>query len=305
MSDYLNYINNKFPIRRTKKEKELFRDYVISETEKSCYRAYTEKLKRSENVVVGDIHKAKVIFTAHYDTPATAIVPNLMMPKNPVLNILHQNVLWGVVCSIQALFSFLVADLIVSDKLLLNLFLSLSMYALLFLLSFRVFKNRHNKNDNTSGVAVIMSLISKCTSENIAFVLFDNEEKGLCGSGDFNKKYKELMKEKLVVNFDCVGVGNNILFVVKKAAENHNLYKNLKEYNESNDNYNILFFSNKKAKLNSDNKKFECGIGVASCKKKKGVYYAGKIHTNRDKEAYKENIDFITDNMLEFITSIT
>ncbi len=310
MSDYLNFLNDNFPIRRTKKEKESFRNYIVKELENSAYTAYIEEFKKSKNVVIGDIQNAEVIFTAHYDTPCTSIIPNLMIPQNFCLSFLYQSVLWSIVFIIEGVISILIATLIIDNEttleyFLLELLIFWIIYIALFILSFRCFKNKHNKNDNTSGVSVIMSLTQKCTSEKVAFILFDNEEKGLLGSKGFNKKYKDLLKSKLVVNFDCVGVGNNILFVAKKTAENHNLYGKLKEFNKSDDNYNVLFFSGKNAKLNSDNKVFECSVGVCACKNKAGIYYAGKIHTNRDKEACTENIDFIANNMLGFIDDIS
>lgn len=49
-----------------------------------------------------------------------------------------------------------------------------------------------------------------------AFVLFDHEEIGMVGSYSFAKKHKEILKDKLIVNLDCVSDGDHIL-VMKKG----------------------------------------------------------------------------------------
>ena len=44
--------------------------------------------------------------------------------------------------------------------------------------------NRHTANDNTSGVAAVMELMARLPEEQrskAAFILFDNEEKGMLG----------------------------------------------------------------------------------------------------------------------------
>ena len=43
--------------------------------------------------------------------------------------------------------------------------------------------------------------------EEIAFVLFDNEEKGLLGASGLAKAHKQVAKKTLVLNMDCIGVG--------------------------------------------------------------------------------------------------
>ena len=87
MKDYLAFLNEKFPIRRSKEQKEEFIKYVKEEI--SGYNVDVETLeKEHNNILIGDVENAKVVFTAHYDTPATSIVPNLMLPKNKVLGLI-------------------------------------------------------------------------------------------------------------------------------------------------------------------------------------------------------------------------
>ena len=90
MKDYLNEINEKYPIRRTNEQKnELFR-YVKNEAENSCLAARVETFQsKHNNIVIGDVENARVICTAHYDTPARSLLPNLMMPRSKRLSYLY------------------------------------------------------------------------------------------------------------------------------------------------------------------------------------------------------------------------
>ncbi len=302
--DYLNTVNDLYPVRRTKKEKENFRNYVLEEVTKYHKTAEVEKLKNNYNVVIGDIEKAKVVFTAHYDTPATSIIPNLMMPRNLVLGYLYHFSYPLVLAIISIFISKLICEwLNLIPELWVLLYLVL--YLGLFLLCMMTFKNKQNKNDNTSGVSTILSIVSKGNTDNVAFVLFDNEEKGLLGSKTFSKAHKEIFKNKLVINLDCVGVGNNVLLISKDEATKTKEHQILQETVVSNKEYNVLYYPMKGSMGNSDHKNFNCGVGVMTCYKGPNIgYYASRIHTNKDTIAETRNIEFISQGLSEFINKL-
>ena len=78
-------ITELFPIRKTRKQKEAFRDWFIDWARSQGYTAQATTPRgmfHSTNVVVGDPATADVTFTAHYDTPACMIVPNFITPCN-------------------------------------------------------------------------------------------------------------------------------------------------------------------------------------------------------------------------------
>ena len=59
MKDYLTFLNEKYPIRRSKEQKEEFIKYVKEEV--SGYNVDVETLeKEHNNVVIGDVENAKV-----------------------------------------------------------------------------------------------------------------------------------------------------------------------------------------------------------------------------------------------------
>ena len=304
MFDYLNHVNDLFPVRRTKEQKENFRKYALDEAKKLGIDAKVETIKEHNNVVIGNPETAKVIFTAHYDTPAASLFPNLMMPRNRILAYLY---VFGYPIIISLL-SLAVSYGIVK---LCNLPFELTavIFIVLYLGSFylmtRAFTNKHNKNDNTSGVASILSLMAENKGKDVAYILFDNEEKGLLGSKTYNKEHKNILENKLVINLDCVGYGNNLIFISKKDAETHEYYQLLKDSVLETNEYSVNFFNTKGSMSNSDYKSFKCGIGLMTCGKKKLVgFVTPRIHTKRDTIADSKNIEFITTNLTVFINKI-
>lgn len=77
---WMQELNERFPVRKSKGQKEQFRQYVLENARQMGYSAAMEEnrvLCRNRNIVVGDVDKAKVLVTAHYDTPATVGLPNM------------------------------------------------------------------------------------------------------------------------------------------------------------------------------------------------------------------------------------
>ena len=110
-------------------------------------------------------------------------------------------------------------------------------------------------------------------------------------------RHKTLAKQLLVVNFDCVSDGKNILFVVKKKAQY--VKENLEAAFPSNSTYTVDV-ATKGAIYPSDQRNFERGIGVSALNKtKRGLLYMNKIHTKRDTVYDEENIEFLKCGAIE------
>ena len=303
MKNYFKEICSLFPIRRTKEQKSAFFDYVSGEFEPNRVKKDILE-KEHENIVIGDIESAKVIFTAHYDTPATSLVPNLMLPANKSISYLYH---LGYPL-IFALLSLAVAFGI-GRLLSLELYYTVALYLVIYFVSFfaatRMVTNKNNVNDNSSGVATVISLAKQINKREVAFVLFDNEEKGLLGSKAMSKAYKDLLKDKTVINFDCVANGNEMIFIVKKGAEKSEEYAILKNNLTAKEGFNLHFLPFKGSASNSDYKNFERGIGVMACTKGKFVkFYTGKIHTNKDTVGREENVSYLVEQMLNFVSEL-
>lgn len=297
MSKYFNELITKYPKRRKQQEKDLFIDYIKEIATNHQLNFEVEEIKNNKNIIVGDLKNSDIIYTAHYDTPATSIIPNLMMPRNPILSMMYSIGFFILMAFISLAIAYGIC-LLLKINLKYAFIIYLFLYFLFFLFGFKTFDNKFNYNDNTSGIATILDMIDN--KPNIAFILFDNEEKGLLGSKAFSKKHSELTN-KLFVNLDCVGNGDHFLLI--SQCENINNEKlnqylqNVKNNFDSlnNHKYQILFFPKQGSVCNSDHRNFKNSIGVVACKKGKLIkYYASKIHTNRDKVCDVENLEFLS-----------
>lgn len=305
----LDFLNQNYPVRRTEKEKDSFRAEIIRRLAEKGVDARVESTGdgKNKNIVIGDVASAKVVCTAHYDTPAAALFPNIMIPRNSLLFYLYQFTPIVLLLGIALAGGYLAAASMPDPTYFSQVFLLvyLVIYYGLYILLYRTFKNPNNCNDNTSGVAAVLALIDKLSGEQrkkAAFILFDNEEKGKKGSKAYNKDHKEMMRERLVVNFDCVGNGEHVVFVAMEGAEKHQSYAALRESFSSGGGFHTYFYPIKGSQSNSDYKNFPCGVGCMACRRSKGgVLYTPYIHTPRDKVSNYENIAFITDAMSRFV----
>jgi len=303
MKDYLSEINTLFPVRRSDEEKAKLYDYIRAELGEDRVNKETLE-KKHNNIIIDDVSEARVVITAHYDTPAASLMPNFMMPANKVIGTLIH------LCYPLALaiFSLLLAFGLgwifnLGDTA--PIFIYLVLYFGLYFCSTRLIANKNNKNDNTSGVATLLTIAGNISSEKVAFILFDNEEKGLLGSKAYNKKYKRLMADKLVINFDCVGNGDQIIFIAKELVEKLPEYELLKTAATPEGGFEVHHLPFKKSLGNSDHKSFPCSVGVMAASKGKFIkFITGRIHTPRDTVADSKNVHFLTERMTEFIDQI-
>lgn len=311
---YIDTLIEKFPIRKTKLQKECFRNWVMDECVKLGYTAQVETKGSSNNVVIGDADKAEAIFTAHYDTPAVMPVPNFITPCNVLVYLLYQIVLTVAIFAVSGLVAGSLgwlAKIIFGDGELAfwvgYLAELVSLFGLLGLMLFGP-ANKHNANDNTSGVASVLETMARIPAEKrgkVAFILFDNEEKGMLGSSAFASKHKDVKKNTLLVNMDCVGLGENILFFSPKKARGHAHYEKLVAGMNAQAGRNLEMFNMEGHLYPSDQSQFKHGIAVCSCKKAKVIgYYCDKIHTKHDTIADAGNIAFIADGLAAFAQSL-
>ena len=166
--------------------------------------------------------------------------------------------------------------------------------------------NKHNANDNTSGVTVLCELLQTLTPDlrsKAAFVFFDNEELGLFGSIHFRSKYKRLTREKLVINLDCVSDGNAILVSASKDARKE-YGKLLKDSFLFETGKEILFANAEKTYYPSDQMGFKKSVAIAALKRKWYIsYYLDKIHTAQDTIFDRSNIKYLCQSILRLLNN--
>lgn len=286
-------------------------EYVKEIAEKQGYCFNVEKGSLgSRNIVIGDPEKAKVLFTAHYDTCAVLPFPNFITPKNFLIYLLYQ---------IAIVIPVLLADGIVGfafgllgahyPSLPVGELAFISTYVILF--GFLILiaagpSNKHTANDNTSGVTLlldIMASLPEASRDKVSFVFFDLEEAGLIGSSSYASKHKDQAKNKLLINFDCVSDGKHILFALNKNADG--FADLLKECYPSDENFTVEVVQ-KGVFYPSDQAVFKKGIGVAALKKAKrtGVLYMDRIHTKKDTVYQEENIEFLKNGSVRLAEKI-
>ncbi len=317
MTEASKFVFDNFHIRKTKKQKDGFIDHILQFAKDRGYSAKVEKGSLgARNIVIGDPTSAKAVYTAHYDTCPRLPFPNFITPKNFFYYLAYQLLITVLLLAVLFLAAFglsYVTRLIctsveldegISD--LLSYYAWLAGYFLFFFLFMSGPANKHTANDNTSGVITLMEIMQALPEEKrneIAFVFFDLEEMGLFGSSGFASKHKKEMKDKLLLNFDCVSDGNTILFAVKNAAKKY--IPALEKSFVSNESFTVDIAS-KGVFYPSDQANFKAGVGVAALNysKKLRTLYMDKIHTDKDVVFKEENIEFLTSGAIRLCDEI-
>ncbi|MDR2753423.1 MAG: M28 family peptidase [Oscillospiraceae bacterium] len=215
--------NTQFRVRRSPDVKREFFGYVGAFLNERGWQGRPDgDFKQVTNLIFGDERKAKVLITAHYDTPKTGYTA----PNFYVTNDRGYAADWVIGAGIlTAVFGGATAAYKTAKHFKQNGWPYaagwLGLMAAYTAASFTI-DNKFNFNDNTSGCIALLGIadwVAKNRPElrdQIAIVFFDQEESGLRGSKKFNKALlsslaPEVLSQKLLLNFDCVG-GRDSLF---------------------------------------------------------------------------------------------
>lgn len=300
-------ILEKFPFRKNRKQKQSFRDAVQSYAEGLSYPVQIEKGSLgSRNIVIGDPERARFLITAHYDTPASIGLPNIITPKNLLFYILWQILLLGVFFAFAFAVGIPVA-ILTGDSYFGFLSGYFAYFGLLILMMVGP-ANRHNANDNTSGVVTVLE-IAKTMPENlrskVCFVLFDLEEAGLVGSASYRKAHKAATENQIILNLDCVGDGDEIvLFPTKKLKKQESTMTSLDKVSGSFGNKSIALHKKGFSIYPSDQKNFPFGVGIAAFRRHKLLgLYCSRIHTWRDTILEQTNVNILRAALVSLIAN--
>ena len=302
MTSISEEILEKYQVRKTRKQKTAFIEYLRAHFPE--IKVEEDAIGYSRNIVIGNPDTAKVVFGAHYDTCAVMPIPNFIMPKSVLVSVLYTFVLVIPMLIIGSVVGG-AAGYLFDDSNATALFTLITYWAILFLMILGP-ANKHTVNDNISGVITLIELMNAMTEEERAqscFVFFDNEEKGLFGSSTFAKEHKKVMKDKLLINFDCVSDGDYLMLILnKKAFPEH--FENIKAAFADVTEKNVLIEKSKFVYYPSDQKNFKKNIGVAAFKKSKLGLYMDRIHTPRDTIMDERNIAVLTEGIIKFLKTI-
>ena len=298
MTESTREILDRFQVRKTGAQKSAFIEYVQGLAREWGYSCRVESGSFGvKNIVVGDISRAKIVYGAHYDTAPVLPFPNFITPKNFAVYLLYNFVIILGIVAISALVGGVCGVFSLSGGIA-TLAVRIT-YVLLLLLLLVGPANKHTANDNTSGVTLLIDIMRELPQDKrdeVAFVFFDLEEAGLIGSSAFEKAHRAQMKDKLLVNFDCVSDGDHILLITRKGSRRWN--ETLAKAFPSSDGFAVEVVD-KGVFYPSDQARFNCGVGVAALNStKRGILYTDKIHTKHDTVCNEENIDFLVEGSI-------
>lgn len=190
MRETTKEIFEKHEIRKSKEQRRRFREWLISYARSQGYAAREETVsKNAVNVVVGNPAEANVIYTAHYDTCAVMPLPNFITPKSIAIYVIYQLALTAVLFAVPITVMFVLAPIVyrATDSDAIYFAMLGGGYALLIgiLMLMRYGPaNKHTANDNTSGVTLLVDIMTDMPSEmrhKVAYIFFDLEEVGMVG----------------------------------------------------------------------------------------------------------------------------
>lgn len=303
MTELSREVFENYQVRKTKKQKQAFIDLLQMHI--PHLQVQEKGLPKCKNLVVGDPETAKVILGAHYDTCARLPFPNFITPKRPLISILY-SILIVVPPLLLVLLVNALSSLVIHDPQL-TYWISLGIYFLFILMLLAGPANKHTANDNTSGVITLIEIYHQLSPQQrsqVCFVFFDNEEQGLLGSGHFRHKYKKAMRQKLLINYDCVSDGDHFLLGISKKA-NQKYHVPLARSFTSTESKQVLMENLKKVYYPSDQAGFPMAIAVAALKYKKTIgYYMDRIHTRKDTQFDEGNIAYLAERTCRLIESL-
>lgn len=290
-------ILQQFPIRKSKEQKQKFRDAVKAYTTQLGYPCKNEAGNRGTcNVVIGDPEKAEYLITAHYDTPASIGLPNIITPKNLLFYLFWQIFIVGILIVLAVAVGYLVWHFTGIDRL--AFLAGYAVYMGILILMLFGPANKNNANDNTSGVVMVLET-ARTLPENlrskVCFVLFDMEERGLVGSSLYRKSHKNATDNQLILNLDCVGDGDEmVMFPTKKLKKDENIMASLDRICGHNGNKILSLHKKGFYVYPSDQRNFPKGVGIAAFKRSKLLgLYCDKIHTKRDTTLDQTNVNIL------------
>ncbi len=285
----------RFPVRKTAAQKEAFRRWVTAEIAQMGYPVQVEQNDRGrqQNVVAGNPETAAVTFTAHYDTPSTVLLPDLQIPRNFPVYLGWQALFVGGMLLLSLLlgasFGLLTQN---GDGMILVFFAA---FITLMTLQLNGVPNPNNVNDNTSGVATLLETMARIPEDRrdrVAFILFDNMEKGRKGSKAYARDHLEMQHTRFLVNADSVGVGETFVVSAPSLAAQLPQYAALEKLLAACPDREARFYSSVTTRGNSDFRSFRCGVGITAYRQVSGVgLYLGDLHTVRDDTADQGNIE--------------
>lgn len=293
-----------FPVRKTKKQKQAFREAVQSYAEQLGYPCTVESGSLgSRNLIIGNPSHADYLVTAHYDTCARLPIPNFLTPCNFWPFLLWQVVLVLLILGVCILMGLGVGFLTGSGAI--GSWCGYLMIWVILALMLIGPANPSNANDNTSGVVTLLEIAKSMPGnqrKKVCFVLFDLEEAGLIGSASYRKAHKSQTDRQMVLNLDCVGDGDYLtLFPTKRLKKDRKRLKSLYKACGYFGKKSILVHEQGFSFYPSDQANFPWGVGICALNKRGKTLYLSRIHTKKDTILERTNVNLLRAALITYI----
>lgn len=304
MTEISQEIFRRFQVRKNRAQKAEFIAFMQEHFPELCVEE-GGRLPRCRNLIIGDVDRADILLSAHYDTCARLPFPNFICPQNMLLYILYSLLICIPFFLISALVNF--GLFFVSDSYLLHMAVSLVViFGLIYLVFFGGKANPNTANDNTSGVLTLCELYAALSPEQrakTAFIFFDQEETGMFGSALFKKLHPQAARSKLLINFDCVSDGEHMLIVKSRAAKK--LYGEAFAEAFTDGMGKTAHHGGSGTLYPSDQMNFKLGTALAAMHKAPLVgLWLGRIHTKRDTVLDESNLQYICAGMKKLYAAL-
>lgn len=310
MEPMIKTLLSNYQVRKTYQQKSEFIDWLNQYCQQNDYKLQIDKHGKCRNLIIGDVAKAQLFLTAHYDTQPNAYISIVTSIDNIGMYLISQLVSMWPIFLYLFISQWLIYNL--SDYLgMLATIVVIGLLGIVIPLAF-VYQiswgkaNQHTANDNTSGIATLLLIMHQLKPEqrkHVCFVLFDLEEQGLVGSMKFKKKYRQYAGKSLI-NFDCVSDGDAYFVVSKKHFRQSNkfvhLIKSAKITKKP-----VLFKPATQVLYPSDQLLFKNSVGIVAVKHSRWWgHYLDRIHTKRDVIFQYENLVDLSKMILCFMALV-
>ncbi len=298
MQKFFERITREYPLRRKSQEKENMRTFLVGQSRTLGYDAKLSSRRRATNVVVGDMEKAKIVLCARYDTGLRELLPQFICPTRPVTYFLYQALTPVLMLLVSFILSFALTFAIQRPALTLPLFVVLLLGMLMYL-RFGPSETR-TANGNTSGVAALLGVMESLTPRHrgtVALAFLD------AGGGKALKANFPSLREKAVINVECIGCGDEILILPSKYTRwNGELLDAINECFENTETKTCFLKTDGLVYYPSENRAFRYNSAICACKKVAGF---GRFVKQLSSEIDEENLEVVRKGLVKLIEKAT
>lgn len=302
MTPLSRLILEQYSTRKTRRQKDAF--IRLLQSNFPDITVQEGSFPKCRNLIFGDPENARVVLTTHYDTGSIFQFPSIILPKSAFFTLF-----FDLLRVLPLIGLIIIANLLTglyTDSYLVHYGISVLLYVSYLLVPLLGPASKNTANRNSSGVITLCELMGTLSDQqlkHVAFVFFDHRETGFLGSSLFHKRFKRVMSDKLVINFDNVTNGDHILVSASKDAQS-NYEKLLKTIFLPTDQKSILFADAEKTYYPADHMHFKCSVAVSALEYSRFWGFFQKRNSNANAKWDPYNITMICNCILQLLKKL-